>query len=536
MKKGISLILIVLTLLFVGCGENKPLENTGATAGEDVVVDGAKMILRIVSGSENKELLPILQAFGEKEKINIDMTYRGSVDIMRDLEAGAKDVDGVWPASSLWISVGDKNHIVKHTASISLTPVVIGVRESLAQTLGFTGKEVSIREVMEAIKADKLKFTMTSATQSNSGASAYLGFLSGLLGNPEVITSDLLDKPELQKDIVELLSGVTRSSGSSEWLKTLFLEGDYDAMVNYESLIITTNQELTRQGKEPLYAIYPYDALTLSDAPLGYVDHGDMKKEEAFLKLQKYLLSEEVQKQIQAQGRRTGYSGVDPENAGVFNPDWGIQVDRVLSPMKLPAQDVLLKALNRYQTEFRKPSFTVYCLDYSGSMAGSGNEELEKAMEQILIQQNATKYLLQAGANEKNTLVLFSDRLLDVQEAEGNGNQLEGLYTVVESASPSGGNDMYSALSEAMKIMASADLSGYSPAIILMSDGESIEVGKGAFVDAYKKSGLDIPIFSIMFGEANDAQLKELAELTNARVFDGREDLIHAFRSVKGYN
>ena len=27
-----------------------------------------------------------------------------------------------------------------------------------------------------------------------------------------------------------------------------------------------------------------------------------------------------------------------------------------------------------------------------------------------------------------------------------------------------------------------------------------------------------------------------LAELTNARVFDGREDLVAAFRSVKGYN
>ena len=31
-------------------------------------------------------------------------------------------------------------------------------------------------------------------------------------------------------------------------------------------------------------------------------------------------------------------------------------------------------------------------------------------------------------------------------------------------------------------------------------------------------------------------QLEELAELTHARVFDGREDLIGAFRSVKGYN
>ena len=30
--------------------------------------------------------------------------------------------------------------------------------------------------------------------------------------------------------------------------------------------------------------------------------------------------------------------------------------------------------------------------------------------------------------------------------------------------------------------------------------------------------------------------LEQLAEATNARVFDGREDLIDAFRKVKGYN
>ena len=34
----------------------------------------------------------------------------------------------------------------------------------------------------------------------------------------------------------------------------------------------------------------------------------------------------------------------------------------------------------------------------------------------------------------------------------------------------------------------------------------------------------------------DESQLEDLAELTNARVFDGREDLIGAFRSVKGYN
>ena len=47
---------------------------------------------------------------------------------------------------------------------------------------------------------------------------------------------------------------------------------------------------------------------------------------------------------------------------------------------------------------------------------------------------------------------------------------------------------------------------------------------------------LDIPIFSIMFGDADESQLEELAEYSNARVFDGRENLTEAFRSVKGYN
>ena len=39
-----------------------------------------------------------------------------------------------------------------------------------------------------------------------------------------------------------------------------------------------------------------------------------------------------------------------------------------------------------------------------------------------------------------------------------------------------------------------------------------------------------------LFGDADETQLEELARLTNARVFDGRENLTEAFRSVKGYN
>ena len=60
-------------------------------------------------------------------------------------------------------------------------------------------------------------------------------------------------------------------------------------MVNYESLILTTNEELRKQAGG-LYIVYPYDGLSISDAPLGYIDKGDSKKEENFLKLKTYCV------------------------------------------------------------------------------------------------------------------------------------------------------------------------------------------------------------------------------------------------------
>ena len=376
---------------------------------------------------------------------------------------------------------------------------------------------------------------MTSATQSNSGASAYIGFLYALLGNPEVITSEDLEDPGLREQMTELLSGVDRSSGSSDWLKDMFLEGGYDAMVNYECLIIQANEELEDRGEETLQVVYPYDGLSIADSPLGYVDNGDDGKEELFLKLQEYLLSDSVQNEIQRTGRRTGYAGISEENLDVFREDWGVQPDRVLSPIRMPASDVLFQCLNLYQTEFKKPSLNVYCLDYSGSMEGEGNEQLVEAMGQLLIQEEAAKNFLQASEHEVNILIPFNLSVLGVYQAEGPGEELEELYDVVRDQPVGGGTNMYEAAMEGLSMLSEYDLSQYTPAIILLTDGESLD-SFDDFRDQYEAMGADVPVFSIMFGDAQPEQLEQLAELTNARVFDGRTNLTEAFRQVKGYN
>ncbi len=536
-----GLLIILLAVLGLSACSGSDPSGPGSAGeqqedqGADAVIGSGRQTLKIVSGSENQELEPILEEFSEKSGIRIEMTYQGSLDIMRTLGQETIEYDAVWPASSLWLNVGDTEHRIKHAESISITPVVFGIRQSLAEELGFVGREVSVRDLLDAITDGKLRFCMTSATQSNSGASAYIGFLYALLGNPDMITEEDLQSPRLQADIQNLFSGVDRSSGSSDWLKDMFLEGGYDAMVNYECLIIQANEELESRGEETLYVVYPYDGLTLADSPLGYVDQGDEKKEEAFLKLQEYLLSEEVQNEIQRTGRRTGYTGISEENKEVFRTDWGVQPDRVLSTMRMPSTEVLFKALNLYQTDFKKPSLNIYCLDYSGSMSGKGNEQLTAAMEQLLIQENAEKNFLQASRDEVNVLIFFDDQILAEYTAAGSGKELEELYDRVAEQETGSGTDMYLAADEALKVLSGYDLSQYTPAIILLTDGMS-GGSYDMFMENYRALGMDVPVFSIMFGDADPEQLEQLAEATNARVFDGREDLIDAFRKVKGYN
>jgi Ca-activated chloride channel family protein len=336
-----------------------------------------------------------------------------------------------------------------------------------------------------------------------------------------------------------LLGGINRSSGSSGWLKDLFIKGNYDAMVNYEAVIIEANQELTRQGKEPLYVIYPVDGIVLADSPLGYINKGNSKKEEAFKKLQEYLLSNEVQKEILLHGRRTGLGGIsDTLDKKIFNPQWGIRVDKILSPLKLPSANVIFEALNLYQTEFRKPSLTVFCLDYSGSMGGEGETQMKEAMKTLLDQHIARQYLIHASSQEVMVVLPFSSSIKDQWRVQGNDEQqLAKLLAEIVRLNPSGGTDIYSPVIQGLNLISTYDMNNYMPAVILLTDGVSNSGKKFPHVkEVWNQLGLDIPIFSIMFGRASKNQLNQLADLSRGRVFDGRKGLIKAFRNVKGYN
>jgi Ca-activated chloride channel family protein len=545
------LLFLLFLLPAAGCGRSSESgDSAGAGGGTASPAAGAAGTeLRIISGSENKALQPLIERFARENNAQITMDYKGSVDIMLLLESGTLDYDAVWPANSLWTALGDKNRRVKDEQSIYWSPTVFGVKKNVAERLGWVGKPVKVDDILKAAEAGRLRFMMTSATQSNSGASAYLGYLYAFAGKPQVLTAADLQAPAVRAKIKRILGAVNRSSGSSGWLKDLFLQryDDYDAMVNYESLLIEANRQLAQEGREPLYAVYPADGLAIADAPLGYVDQGDAGKQALFRKLQTYLLSEPVQAEILRLGRRVGPVGAEIKGAdrdAGFNPDWGIQTAQLLNPIRYPKAEVIRQALDLYQSAFRKPSLTVYCLDYSRSMDGERIESLKSAMRRILDQDLARQSLLQASPRDITVVIPFAGRVLGQWEVRGNDpEKLRDLLARINATELANATDIYSPTIRAFEYLKSRpDLEDYFPAVILMTDGES---NTGATAEDLRQAraaaaaggaAADVPVFCIRFGEASGRQLEEIAETTSGRVFDAAGDLAAAFREARGYN
>ncbi len=237
----------------------------------------------IISSSENRDLEEILYDVAKKENIDLQIEYAGTLDIMEKLNSGEK-YDAVWASNSIWLYMLDSSVVkTSESKSTSINPVVFAINKSKAQSLGFVGKEIYTRDIVNAIKSGDLKFSMANPTRTNTGATAYLGLLSVLAGNPEVLKLEDLENETVKNDLVSLFSGLERSSGSEDFLEEMFLNGSYEAVVTYESSIININKKLVANGQEPLYVLYPIDGVSISDSPFAYINNGNDEKKEQFL-------------------------------------------------------------------------------------------------------------------------------------------------------------------------------------------------------------------------------------------------------------
>ena len=525
---GFLIILIAILLLLMGGNALSDLVTTISKG------DGS---LNIISSLDNKDLEPGIKEFARKNGFRVNFNYMGDLEIIEELNNNSSEYDAVWISNSVWLYML-KEEITSEAKSISVSPVVMGIKKSKAQELNLIRDDLTNNDILELIKQKKIKYVMSSVTKTNDGASSYLGFLNALAGSPNVLTSEMLDDPKLIDDMKELFKGVERVSGDQNFLETMFVNGNtYEAVIASESSLININKQLKAKGKEELYLLYPVDGVPINDSKLAFINHYEAEaKKENYLKLLQYLRSKEGQSSIKELGRRTWYGGIadDKESTSMFDSSLGIKTNEYLTGSKYPGEDVITKAINLYIEELRKPSHTVFCLDYSGSMYGDGITSLRNAMNYILDYNRASEDKLQFSKSDKITILPFSSSVFNAVSTN-NGRETQALKDEIDTKEPLGGTAIYACAITALSTL-DAESDEYTKTVILMTDGENNVGYYNQLSSVYTKLKNKIPVYSIMFGAAERNELEQIANLTNARVFDGRSNLLYAFKEVRGYN
>jgi Ca-activated chloride channel homolog len=491
--------------------------------------------LTVLAGSEIKDLEPIFADMQKATGVQLSLSYIGTLDGAEKIEGGDTS-DVAWFSHGKYLSLlptaGKK---IVEQQKIMLSPVIIGVKRSVADRFGWTNNpNVTWKDIQAKAADGSFHFAMTNPAASNSGFTALIGVASALSGSSDAIDTGTIDKAALR----EFFKGQTLTAGSSGFLADTYVrqQDEVDGIINYESILMSLNQA----GKlhEPLELVYPKEGIVTADYPMMLLNKA---KQEAFDKVAAYLRSPDVQRRIMTETlRRPAIPGI------ALDPRFPTNILVELPfPSKLDTIDALITA---YLDEVRKPATAIFVLDVSGSMDGDRINQLKSAMDALTgLDTSLTGQFSRFRAREQVTIITFSGSVDDtrqftIDDTQPNSADMQAIRTYVDGLTAGGGTAIYSALQTAYEQVATQQATDpdrlYS--IVLMTDGESNQgIDSGAFggvFAALPTAAHDVHTYPVVFGDANKDDMQSIADLTGGKLFDATSDSLGAiFKQIRGY-
>jgi Ca-activated chloride channel family protein len=487
--------------------------------------------LRVLAGSELKDLEPFLGDLRAKTGVSVSFVYSGTLAGVERIRSG-ETFDAAWFASDKYLVLADAAHRVKDRERIMLSPVVLGVKASVAKKFGWTSSGVTWKDIAAKSASGQFHFAMTNPTASNSGFSAVIAVASALAGASDALRPSDVNTAKLRT----FFSGQSLTAGSSGWLIDAYVrdQDKLDGIVNYEASLLALNSG--NQLHEPLTLLYPKEGVMTADYPLVLLD---ASKKAAFDKVVAYFRSPDVQRSImQKTFRRPTVSDVALDS--IFPK---ALINEVAFPSSLAAVDGILA---RFLNQERVPAHTFYVLDTSGSMDGDRIDGVRAALGTLAGDDTSlTGTFARFQARERITLISFSDAVtapVDLEMHSADDTVTLGKVKDYAKALDAGGSTaIYCALETALADAAKSRATdgGRLDSIVLMTDGENNRCDD---VDAFEKKYRALPaterirIFPILFGEGSAEELQHIADITGGRLFNGKtQSLSEVFKEIRGY-
>jgi Ca-activated chloride channel family protein len=455
------------------------------------------------------------------------------------IQAG-EQFDGAWLANNRYalLTPGVKEKVLASERTM-LTPVVLGIKRSKAQSLGWADQNgvsnpaITWKDIAKAAEKGRFSFAMTSPSASNTGFSGLMGVAAALADK-----GDALEVRDIKaSQLTAFFKAQTLTAGSSGWLADAYVreQGRMDGMINYASTLLALNAS----GKltEPLALIYPKEGIVTADYPLMLLNPA---KRADYDRLMAYLRSPAFQAPMSQQTFRKPVA-LDVAFDAALYPDNLVELP---FPAKLAVIDAILQA---FDNEIRRPADSSFVLDISGSMGGPRMEQMKAALLGLTgLDTSLSGRFARLRERETLSLTAFDDSVRPTASFALNKNNRESaeqrIRDYVQQLQPEGGTAIFSA-ARAVYIQAAArrlQTPDRYYSVVLLTDGESNHgLDAKAFESWYSQlpeADKGIRIFAIQFGEAQARQLEALTRLTGGRIFNAtKTPLSQVFKEIRGY-
>lgn len=513
-----------------------PGSDSASTEDDDALPANAFTIL---AGSELKDVdVQLGEEIRKATGLDVRFRYAGTLDAIDRLNAG-ESFDAVWVSHGKYLAMNPelKSRIAAQE-KIMLSPVILGVKRSKAEALGWDREDPTWKDIADAAGAGAFTFGMTNPTASNTGFTALIGIAAALASNPDALTEADVANPALKT----FFQGQRMTAGSSGWLADAYAAdaSKVDGIINYESVILSLNAN----GKlgEPLVPVYPREGIITADYPLMLLNGA---KRAEYERLVTYLRSTAFQTRLSAATLRRPVNAESSSAPAIPK--------RTLIELPFPGQPQIIDALlDAFLADVRVPSTSRYVLDLSGSMNEEGRiDQLKTAMDTLAGGDPGTlgNRYARFQNRERIGLIPFSNEPMPTlgfdmgTTSAENEATLAAIKAAVADMQPDGGTAIYDSVQRAMTELAQEKRTADAPryyTIVLMTDGKNTQGMSLRELLRWRESQSEavksIRVFPIVFGNADAKQMQALAEATGGKAFDAKAgSLAMVFKDIRGY-
>lgn len=522
----LPVVLIALLLWW----QNRPAPDGNATT-ETAAPATAAAPLRILAGSEIKDIEPLLHEAAQQAGIALQLQYAGTLDIVERINAG-ETFDALLPPNGAYPALALETPPLARE-KLFYSRVTLGVKQSKARELGWLQQPPTWAQIAQAAGKGQLRYAMTNPTSSNTGMSALFAVASAVAGKTEDLQVQEVDEAVLK----DFLRGQTLTAGSSGWLADAFAQNPQalDGIVNYEAVILRLNTRLP--ASDPLILIYPQDGVITADYPLMLL------REEQRGRYQQLVAAIKSPAMQQRLSKEAGLRPAIPQARPPASlPD--VTTAELSFPNRLDVIDAILLA---YQGEWRRPATSIFVLDTSASMFGPRIAQVREALKVLAGASSPTATASTRYARfqhrEQVALIAFSNQVspatfIDFSDPRQQQQARDAIVAYADALDVNGGTAIYSALLAAQNLARTiqAEHPDRFVSIVLLTDGENtVRPSLRDYLQRIPPND-GVRVFPILFGEANQHEMQQLAAHTGGRIFDGRTDALRqVFQQIRGY-